>query len=160
MGMQLKLHMVTIEDLVPEGHFLRKLEATLDLSFVREETAYLYSPRYGRPPIAPVMLVKYLLDRDIDVEIPGVDPVRNSFASPTEALKLALTQERVVRVGFGQHLDDGLFGRLVDVGDEIVMLFFRDDDAVEVKRGAIDDGGAAAGGFDRRVEHWVHVSFR
>ena len=59
--MQLKLHMVTIEDLVPEGHFLRKLEATLDLSFVREETAHLYSPRYGRPPIAPVMLVKYLL---------------------------------------------------------------------------------------------------
>ena len=42
MGMQLKLHMVTIEDLVPEEHFLRKLEATLDLSFVREETAYLY----------------------------------------------------------------------------------------------------------------------
>ena len=36
----------------------------------------------------------------------------------------------------------------------------RYDDAVEVKRGAIDDGGAAAGGFDRRVEHWVHVSFR
>ena len=61
MGMQLKLHMVTIEDLVPEGHFLRKLEATLDLSFVREETAHLYSPRYGRPPIDPVMLVKYLL---------------------------------------------------------------------------------------------------
>ena len=28
--MQLKLHMVTIEDLVPEGHFLRKLEATLE----------------------------------------------------------------------------------------------------------------------------------
>ena len=61
MGMQMKLHMVTIEDLVPEGHFLRKLEATLDLSFVREETAHLYSPRYGRPPIDPVMLVKYLL---------------------------------------------------------------------------------------------------
>ena len=59
--MQLKLHMVTIEDLVPEGHFLRKLEATLDLSFVREETAHLYSRRYGRPPIAPVVLVKYLL---------------------------------------------------------------------------------------------------
>ena len=45
MGMQLKLHMVTIEDLVPEGHFLRKLEATLDWSFVREDTAHLYSPR-------------------------------------------------------------------------------------------------------------------
>ena len=61
MGMQLKLHMVTIEDLVPEGHFLRKLEATLDLSFIHEETAHLYNRRYGRPPIAPVVLVKYLL---------------------------------------------------------------------------------------------------
>lgn len=59
--MQLKLHMVTIEDLVPEGHFLRKLEARLDLSFVREETAHLYSGRYGRPPVDPVVLVKYLL---------------------------------------------------------------------------------------------------
>jgi transposase len=60
MGMQLKLHMVTIEDLVPERHFLRKLEATLDLSFIHEETAHLYNRRYGRPPIDPVVLVKYL----------------------------------------------------------------------------------------------------
>ena len=59
--MQLKLHMVTIEDLVPKGHFLRKLDAVLDLGFVYEETAHLYSRRYGRPPIDPVMLVKYLL---------------------------------------------------------------------------------------------------
>ncbi len=59
--MQLKYHMVTIEDLVPEDHFLRKLEATLDLSFVYEETAHLYSRRYGRPPIDPVVMVKYLL---------------------------------------------------------------------------------------------------
>ena len=59
--MQLKLHMVTIEDLMPEGHFLRRLEAALDLGFVREETAHLYSRRYGRPPIDPVVLVKYLL---------------------------------------------------------------------------------------------------
>jgi len=48
--MQLKMHMVTIEDLVPKGHFLRKLESALDLSFVYEETAKLYSHRYGRPP--------------------------------------------------------------------------------------------------------------
>ena len=53
--------MVTIEDLVPEEHFLRKLEATLDLSFVQEETASLYSRGNGRPPIDPVVLVKYLL---------------------------------------------------------------------------------------------------
>ena len=58
---QLKYHMLTIEDLVPVGHFLRKLEAVLDLSFVYEETAGLYSRKYGRPPIDPVVLVKYLL---------------------------------------------------------------------------------------------------
>ena len=59
--MQLKYHMVTIEELVPAEHFLRKLEAALDLSFVYEETAHLYSRRYGRPPIDPVVMVKYLL---------------------------------------------------------------------------------------------------
>ena len=59
--MQLAMHMVTIEDLMPREHFLRKLEAALDLSFVYEETAPLYSKKYGRPPIDPVVIVKYLL---------------------------------------------------------------------------------------------------
>lgn len=59
--MQLKLHMVTIEDLVPADHFLRKLASALDLSFVYEETAHMYCRRYARPPIDPVVLVKYLL---------------------------------------------------------------------------------------------------
>lgn len=43
-----------------------------------------------------MMLVQYLLDRDIEVEIPGVDPVRNSFETPRDALGLALDQERTV----------------------------------------------------------------
>ena len=59
--MQLKIHMITIEDLVPTNHFLRRLESVLDLSFVYEESASLYSRKYGRPPIDPVMIVKYLL---------------------------------------------------------------------------------------------------
>ena len=44
--MQLKYHMITIEDLVPKDHLLRKVEAMLDLSFVYEETAHLYSRKY------------------------------------------------------------------------------------------------------------------
>lgn len=48
--MQLKLHMVTTEDLVPAEHFLRKLEGVLKLGFVYRETEHLYSRRYGRPP--------------------------------------------------------------------------------------------------------------
>ena len=59
--MQLAMHMVTIEDLMPREHFLRKLEAALDLSFVYEETSPLYSKKYGRPAIDPVVIVKYLL---------------------------------------------------------------------------------------------------
>lgn len=49
--MHLRYHMVTIEDLVPGNHFLRKLEKSLDLSFVYGETAHLYSRKYGRPPL-------------------------------------------------------------------------------------------------------------
>ena len=43
-----------------------------------------------------MMLVQYLIDRDVEVEIPGTDAVRNTFASPTDALRLALSQERTV----------------------------------------------------------------
>lgn len=43
-----------------------------------------------------MMLVQYLLDRDIDVEIPGVDAVRNRFDAPRDALALVLDQERTV----------------------------------------------------------------
>lgn len=43
--MQLKYHPVTVEDLLPEDHFLWKLEKPLDWSFVYEETAHLYSRR-------------------------------------------------------------------------------------------------------------------
>src|ERR1700735_3461007 len=43
-----------------------------------------------------MMLVRYLLDRDVRVEIPGIDGVRNTFDAPRDALALALDQERAV----------------------------------------------------------------
>ena len=43
-----------------------------------------------------MMLVRYLLDRDIRVEIPGSDAVRNDFGSVREAVALALDLERGV----------------------------------------------------------------
>lgn len=60
-GKQLKLHMITIEDLVPEDHFLRKLERHMDFNFIYHETACYYSANNGRPSIDPVILLKYLL---------------------------------------------------------------------------------------------------
>lgn len=56
-----EVRLATIEDLVLEEHFLWKLEMVLDLSFIYQETEKLYSRRYGRPPIDPVVLLKYLL---------------------------------------------------------------------------------------------------
>lgn len=49
-----------------------------------------------------MMLVQYLLDRDINVEIPGVDAVCNTFDTPRDALTIALDLERAVTDQFGR----------------------------------------------------------
>jgi transposase len=51
---------VWLEDLVPANNFYRHLEATLDLSFVRDWTRELYAER-GRPSIDPVVFFKLQL---------------------------------------------------------------------------------------------------
>ena len=60
-GRQLKLHCITIEDLVPDNHFLRRLDQVVDFSFICGEVRDLYCQNNGRPSIDPVVLVKYLL---------------------------------------------------------------------------------------------------
>lgn len=59
---QMKLHVITIEDLdlVPADHFLRKLDRLVDFSFIYDEVGEYYSHNNGRPCIDPVVLVKYL----------------------------------------------------------------------------------------------------
>jgi transposase len=51
---------VSLEELVPQDHFYRHLEATLDLSFVRGWTRELYAQR-GRPSIDSVIFCKLQL---------------------------------------------------------------------------------------------------
>ena len=58
---QIKFHLVTIENLVPEDHFLRKLDSLVDFSFIYQETESCYCQNNGRPCIDPVILIKYLL---------------------------------------------------------------------------------------------------
>jgi ferritin len=43
-----------------------------------------------------MMMVRYLLDRDLPAPIPGIDEVRNDFSTPIEPLQMALAQERAV----------------------------------------------------------------
>ena len=58
---QIKLHCLTIEDLVPQDHFLRKLDAMVDFSFSYDEVRELYCENNGRPSVDPVVMVKSLL---------------------------------------------------------------------------------------------------
>ena len=51
---------VSLEELVPDDHFYRRLEARLDLSFVREMVASLYAGG-GRPSVDPVVFFKLQL---------------------------------------------------------------------------------------------------
>ncbi len=37
-----QIQMISIEDLVPKDRFLRKIEAALDFSFIRDEVKHLY----------------------------------------------------------------------------------------------------------------------
>ncbi len=52
-----QLEMLTIDQLVPNNHLVRKLEAAIDFSFIYPLVEHLYSPN-GRPSIDPVVLFK------------------------------------------------------------------------------------------------------
>jgi transposase len=51
---------VSLEELVPQDHFYRHLERSLDLSFVREFVQETYASK-GRPSIDPVVFFKLQL---------------------------------------------------------------------------------------------------
>jgi transposase len=51
---------VSLEELVPEDHFYRRLEARLDFSFVRELVRPLYADN-GRPSVDPMVFFKLQL---------------------------------------------------------------------------------------------------
>jgi transposase len=53
-------HDISLEDLLPEDNFYRRLEEQLDLSFVRELVGPLYA-RGGRPSVDPVLFFKLQL---------------------------------------------------------------------------------------------------
>lgn len=72
-----------------------------------------------------MMMVQYLLDRAIDVEIPGVDQVRNHFDTPRDALALMLDQEHTVTDQIGRLTsvarDEGDY-----LGEQFMQWFLRE----------------------------------
>jgi transposase len=51
---------VSIEELVPEDHFLRQVEKSIDFGFIEERLAPYYCRDNGRPSIHPVTLFKMM----------------------------------------------------------------------------------------------------
>ncbi|MHB9029770.1 MAG: IS1182 family transposase [Candidatus Latescibacterota bacterium] len=79
---QVKLEFISIEEMVPKDHLLRKIDATIDFGFTKERLYPLYCADNGKPAIDPVVLFKmvfigYLygirserqLVRDIEVNV-------------------------------------------------------------------------------------------
>ena len=58
---QYQLEMVTLEELVPKDHLVRKVDAAIDFEFIRTEVEHLYCKDNGRPPIDPVRLFKIMI---------------------------------------------------------------------------------------------------
>lgn len=51
----------SMEDFIPDDHILKKVDRVLDLSWLRDEVACLYSEDTGRPGIAPESAVRLML---------------------------------------------------------------------------------------------------
>ncbi|PZS04004.1 MAG: bacterioferritin [Pseudonocardiales bacterium] len=72
-----------------------------------------------------MMMVQYMLDRNISIQIPGVDEVRNDFADVRELIATALQQERVVTVQI-----EALFGAARDerdyLGEQFTSWFLKE----------------------------------
>ncbi|MCA0296663.1 MAG: ferritin [Actinobacteria bacterium] len=77
-----------------------------------------------------MMMVQYMLDRNLPVEVPGVDAVRNDFADAREPIALALAQEKQVTAAI-----EALFKAAREEGDplgEQFMLWFLKEQVEEV----------------------------
>lgn len=57
---QTALEMVTLEELVPADHLLRKIDAVIDFSFIHDRVAGLYCADNGRPALDPTLMFKAL----------------------------------------------------------------------------------------------------
>ena len=59
---QKDIRVVSLEDLVPKDHLLRKIDRAINFDFIYEEVKDLYSvTKWGKPGIDPVSLFKIVL---------------------------------------------------------------------------------------------------
>ena len=54
------MEVVILEQMVPENHLLRKIDRSIDFSFINKLCAPLYSENVGRPAVDPEILFRML----------------------------------------------------------------------------------------------------
>ncbi len=57
-GNRKQLQIISLDDLAPKDHLVRKLEAALDWSFIYDMVEGSYGEDNGRPSIDPVVPIK------------------------------------------------------------------------------------------------------
>lgn len=50
------MEVIILEQLVPKNHLLRRIDESIDFSFIRKLCEPLYCANYGRPAIEPEVL--------------------------------------------------------------------------------------------------------
>ncbi len=90
--------MVTLEQLVPKDHLVRKIDKAIDFEFIRDEVAHLYCANNGRPAVDPVRQFKIMLLGYI-------------FGIPS---KRKLIKEIEVNVAYRWFLKMGLTEKVID----------------------------------------------
>jgi len=121
---------VNVEELVPKNHFLRKVDAVLDLSFVREAVAECYSASRGRPSVDPELALRMMLlghlydlgDRELCDEI-GMHVGMRWFCGlnlhdpvPDHSTLSKLKNERWAQSGLFQRLFDEVIRQCSEAG--------------------------------------------
>lgn len=121
---------VNVEALVPKNHLLRKVDAVLDLSFVREAVAVCYSATRGRPSVDPELALRMMLlghlydigDRELCNEI-GMHVGMRWFLGlnlhdpvPDHSTLSKLKNERWAQSGLFQRLFDQVIRQCSEAG--------------------------------------------
>lgn len=136
--------MTTIDD--PESTFLRLLREQVGHEFDAHQqyiAIAVWFDNQDLPQLArhyyrqaleernhAMMIVQYMLDRDLAIEIPAGSPVRNDFTEVVEPLGLALSQEKEVT-----RQIEAIFRAAREEGDalgEQFMLWFLKEQVEEV----------------------------
>ena len=118
---------IDLESFIPKDHFLRRVDHTLEMSFLRDVTAVCYASGLGRPSIDPevffrMLLVAYLYDITSDRRL--CDEVRFNLAYRWFC-RLSLEDDvpdhssfSRIRDRYGEEIFETVFRRIVELCKE------------------------------------------